>query len=343
MPEIHAWWLSNPEERFWLEVTRRSDLGANLRAPQTAENGQPYWSYSLIKYLRPGDRVFHYDGNAQEIVAQSVAVGEHWEDEVLWAARGLSARSAGIQPHTRPGWYLGLEEFTLLSAPVPLVTLRERTPDIKALTEDLRLSYGNPLYFPFEIAGRPLRPMQGYLFKLPRRLIELLDIDLGGQDFGKNDDAPPAPASIELYRKADEQASVAERDAFSIDPGLIERGIRGHAATQNRVAAFLLSIGLQPTSPLAAEPNFDIAWRTPDRFYVAEVKSLTDQNEEKQMRLGLGQVLRYAHMMRARNAAPVLILERKPRDTSWIELCASLGVLLVWPEILTGSNWPLVS
>jgi hypothetical protein len=99
MAGIHSWWKSDNNERFWLEVTRRSDIGANLKAPQAAENGQSHWSYSLIKELRPGDVVFHYDGSAQQIVASSRVVGEHWEDEVLWAARGTSARTAGIEAH----------------------------------------------------------------------------------------------------------------------------------------------------------------------------------------------------------------------------------------------------
>jgi len=86
MPEINEWWRADPGERFWLEVTRRQDLGTNLKAPQTNENGNSYWNYSLIKHLRPGDQVFHYDGNTQQIVARSVAVGECWEDELTWAA-----------------------------------------------------------------------------------------------------------------------------------------------------------------------------------------------------------------------------------------------------------------
>jgi hypothetical protein len=141
MPDIHAWWLADPNERFWLEVTRRSDLGTNLKTPQTAENGCDYWSYSLINYIRPSDSVFHYDGNIQSLVARSVAVGRCWDDEVLWAARGTSARSAGIEPHTRPGWYLGLEAFTWLEPSIPLTTIRDKVGPIRVLIEDLRLRY----------------------------------------------------------------------------------------------------------------------------------------------------------------------------------------------------------
>jgi hypothetical protein len=47
-----------------------------------------------------------------------------------------------------------------------------------------------------------------------------------------------------------------------------------------------------PRSPAATDPNFDIAWEHNGAFYVAEVKSTTPENEEKQLRLVLGQVLR---------------------------------------------------
>jgi hypothetical protein len=81
------------------------------------------------------------------------------------------------------------------------------------------------------------------------------------------------------------------------------------------------------------EPNFDLAWQVDNCVFVAEVKSLTAENEEKQLRLGLGQVLRYAYQL-SRNGfiAPVLVVERCPRDLGWEELCRRLGIILAWPE-----------
>jgi hypothetical protein len=69
---------------------------------------------------------------------------------------------------------------------------------------------------------------------------------------------------------------------------------------------------------------------------VAEVKSLTEANEERQLRLGLGQVLRYRHLLaaRGRSTRAVLMLERRPVDESWLDLCRELQVIVVWPEVL---------
>ncbi len=129
MPEIHCWWLDRPEERYWLEVTDRPDLGINLKAPQVNERGAEFWSYSLLRQVRPGDVVFHYDRAKSAIVARSTATGQFWDDKIVWAARGTYARDAGIAPHERDGWYVGLESFTRLPTALSLDDIRSRTAE----------------------------------------------------------------------------------------------------------------------------------------------------------------------------------------------------------------------
>jgi hypothetical protein len=68
-------------------------------------------------------------------------------------------------------------------------------------------------------------------------------------------------------------------------------------------------------------------------LHVAEVKSITTANEEKQLRLGLGQVLRYRHLLSygGRRVVACLVAERQPTDASWTALCTELGITLMWP------------
>ncbi len=110
-PPVNDWWAGLPEERYWLEITDRSDLGIDLRAPLVGEDGKPTWSYSLARWVNPGDVVFHYHKEEQAIVGRSRATATQWTDEIVWGARGTSARDSDVKPHPRPGWYVALEDF----------------------------------------------------------------------------------------------------------------------------------------------------------------------------------------------------------------------------------------
>ena len=122
------------------------------------------------------------------------------------------------------------------------------------------------------------------------------------------------------------------RDPFSVDPALVERGLRGHTDTQNELASVLSNAGIEPRRGLPPGPNFDLAWQKDGTVFVAEVKSITAENEEHQLRVGLGQVLRYRQRLSALGhdrVVAVLVPERQPRDPSWRELCQDLGVVLL--------------
>ena len=62
---------------------------------------------------------------------------------------------------------------------------------------------------------------------------------------------------------------------------------------------------------------------------------MNEANEQRQFRLGLGQVLDYAQEL---NARPVLVLSAKPRNLRLLAVAARAGVLVVWPELLPGLN-----
>lgn len=134
------------------------------------------------------------------------------------------------------------------------------------------------------------------------------------------------------YRPADEEASVAPSVELSLPNYLeLERAVGSHARIQNAVAAELSGVGLTPWSPTAAGPQFDLAFRGDDgAFTVVEVKSCTEQNLELQLRLGLGQVLRYAHQLRLRHdqVRAVLATELNP-PSEWLDLLEQLAVHVI--------------
>jgi hypothetical protein len=183
--------------------------------------------------------------------------------------------------------------------------------------------------------------MQPYLNKLPVALIEVVpELHASLQVPSEGGRAEPTAQGSAVgmgYRPADFADRLDAREPFSVDPALVERGLRGHASTQNQLAEVIEAAGQAPRSCRPDEPNFDLAWDSGGVVYVAEVKSITASNEDKQLRLGLGQVLYYRHELRRRghdSVVAVLAVERAPRDTGWIDLCAELGVRMVWPETM---------
>lgn len=142
------------------------------------------------------------------------------------------------------------------------------------------------------------------------------------------------------YVDADEhpeiQASAAEHTGR--DPDLGGRGLRAHNRTQNLLAQAVRDAGYEPRRPKPDEPQYDLAWEANDVTWVAEIKSITPQNEERQLRTALGQVLRYRQLLGAggRTLRAMIATEVGPSDASWIELCSGQQVALVWaPENLT--------
>lgn len=85
---------------------------------------------------------------------------------------------------------------------------------------------------------------------------------------------------------------------------------------------------IAPRKPKAGEPRYDLACDHAGEIHVAAIKSLTHTNEDVQLRLCLGQILRDRHQIAAlynRAIVAVLVVERQPEDPAWTILCASLA------------------
>ena len=89
---MKKWWADRPGEHYWMEITERDDLGADLNAPLLDEKGKQNANYALVGEADDGDIVFHLDKRREAIVAHSVIRGSAWGDQVVWGARGASAR-----------------------------------------------------------------------------------------------------------------------------------------------------------------------------------------------------------------------------------------------------------
>lgn len=333
-----------------MEITDRDDLGSDLNAPERTETGREYWSYGFIREVHEGDVVLHYRARpVNAITAWSRATGEPYRDQVFWGAHGQAGGRGPVAPYWRPGWRRPLDGPYQLSQPVTAAFLNSIRPNVVRVLGHVEAAHPRQrVYAPFvDYGGRELRAFQGYLTKVPRALIELVpelaEVSRLAAETRPRPAAPaPAAGRTALgndYREANPNARTAQRQPFSVDPDLVDRALQAHARTQEALAAALRAVGKVPRSPAPGEPAFDLAWEKDGTVCVAEVKSLSGINDEKQLRLGLGQVLRYGHLLRAKGR-PVrcfIAVESRPADQSWFDLCSALGVTLLWPDVFAST------
>ncbi|MDQ3724920.1 MAG: hypothetical protein M3335_03340 [Actinomycetota bacterium] len=326
-----------------MEITGREVLGKDVHAPRLDDSGKETWSYSLVREVRDGDVVLHYEKEPKAITAWSIAKGGFWEAETTWGTpRSTGPSKAPVEPYLREGLWHGLHGPFYLDEPLTLEEIRALEFRIAATVSSLEEEHGKPLYFPFQLRGDGLRAAQGYLTKMPTDLVELLPklpdlLDDLPVSF------PSPPITLENaqlgrpYEPAKATVSQVERDPFSVDPAVVERGLRSHDELQNLLAEKVSGLGFDVREPGPLDPLWDLLWLDGSDIWVAEVKSLTHANEERQLRLGLGQVLIYRQRLRHTHPSvtAVLMVEWRPLDPDWHALCDSLAVRLLWPEAVS--------
>ncbi len=157
-----------------------------------------------------------------------------------------------------------------------------------------------------------------------------------------------AKAARPAFQAKNEQVRSRRAEPWSRDPSEVDRGLAAHARIERLVAEAAADEGWQAKGYGEDDPEFDVLLEPPTPgapAVVVEVKSTTARNEEKQLRLALGQVLRYQQLLHATGDRVVafVAIEQPPRDPSWVDLCRENGVTLVWPEIIRQQLSPFTS
>ncbi len=325
-----------------MEITGRPDLGADLHAPRLDDSGAENPTYALVREVRDGDIVLHYEKSSTAITAWSIAQGGFWEGETVWGTpRSTGPSGAPVEPYAREGLWYGLHGPFSLDEPLTLAEIRSLEGSVVDVLNKLEAKHGKPLYFPFHRRTDGLRAAQGYLMKMPLDLVDALpNLPDLFDDVPSTFPVSPGPLNSgkpgEDYIPVDVAVPQVERDPFSVDPAAVERGLRSHRELQNLLAEKVTEIGYKPRRPQPLDPPWDLLWLNGEEAWVAEVKSLTTTNEERQLRLGLGQVLIYRQRLKQFHSSikAVLMVEWKPLDPDWHALCDSLDVHLLWPDAL---------
>lgn len=169
------WWEHESDENLFMEITRRDDVGVDLKAPLAARGGVDTPGYALVNAVKAGDVIIHYDSAAEQIVGVSRATGERTHQPLWWASRGTYARKAGVKPRWLAGMSVELEGYEPLAEPVSLATIRTHRAALLGLRANLQAQHaGQPIYFPWIPYQSALRTFQTYLAKFPRAALELL-------------------------------------------------------------------------------------------------------------------------------------------------------------------------
>lgn len=144
-------------------------------------------------------------------------------------------------------------------------------------------------------------------------------------------DVPVDGFGVSYRRAKSEQASQDEElPSHVIDLSELDRATQRHMELQDHLADALRQRGVEPRSPGGWQPQFDLGFESACKRFVVEVKS-GDPVTQQQVRLGVGQVLEYRHLLAgqdSREVEPVLLVESEP-PPPWAQLAEMLGVCLL--------------
>jgi len=336
------------------------------------DNGYPRWVLEMETYLEKhkgepfGPVARHFCG-----LAEDGSWFRHSDGRVYWGG-GLVSMSAEPPEDVNQDWGDDIAQL-LFPALMAISFMHCKNVSLDAITPPEKLSrrhlkrYGRPLVSYGELRIDPIRRLLeqqrkgvgGSLRKalhLCRGHFKTFAADApllghvtgtywwgphmrGAQSAGVafRDYRVDAPTKIgRAYRDAEDPPNASQEDPRSKDPDSAGRGLAAHNRAQNYLANMVRQLGWLARSPVASEPKYDLAWLANDMLYVCEVKSLTCENEERQLRMATGQVIRYRQQLTAKGHEPcfaVICVEQQPSDLSWDELCESEGIILIWPEV----------
>jgi hypothetical protein len=234
-----------------MEITSRSDVGADLKTPSAARGGVATASYALLPLVRPGDVVVHYDSRQEAIVGVSGASRTAEPAPIYWVSRGGYARRAGERPRWLPGFRVALDRYRWLEPPVTLAEIRRHKSELLTLRQRIQAgANGRPIYFPWIPYRDTLRTFQSYLVKMPRKAISLFPQLRAMVDQAEGLSSELAPAS------PTEQAEEAMKDAA----GKVARRGRGQGFQLDQEA----KVAVEALAMNVATEFYSKAWDVED-------------------------------------------------------------------------------
>ena len=216
---MNRWWYRLEEQHYWFELTERSDLGKNLKAPQKDQGGRDYWSYSLLKEMKVDDYVVHYHKKDKSIEAVS-QVAKPWVSHPIVWAPSKKKKWKKFKGTERPGLLVELKNFKRIK-PLALDQIRKKNAEIEIILNNLVLRY-SAAYFPFapKSTKRPLSVNEGYGFVVTQEFVDLFP--RLSSIFEKGFQEPKIIEEVETKTTDDKKKKIAKRKVSSAKNEAVE-------------------------------------------------------------------------------------------------------------------------
>lgn len=140
----------------------------------------------------------------------------------------------------------------------------------------------------------------------------------------------PRTSNLGEYKTVDERASSAKREiTIYRDQAKLDRADNAHRQLVNLVADRVRRRGSLPRNNV----YIDLAARIDEGDYIFEMKSITEDNANGQVRMGISQLYEYRYLQNIPDANLVLVLENNlPPSVRWMNdyLESDRNIMLVW-------------
>lgn len=327
------WWDTLPAEKYWVEITDRPDVGADLKCPQADESSKPYWSYYLIRDIQPGDIIFHYWTPKKAFVGASVAGGPLEERPISWVPHGTYGRARETH-NLREGWWLPVYGYTEANTPLTLeyANHSEEQVWIRQWVSTMKERAGSGLVAaPFQLYPGKLRGQQGYIAKMPLVFVErwpqlselAASLSTTEDKLSALAESHPEILNKEIAAPEFKPKSAEEYSAFI--RGGVQRRSRNHEKLIGVTADFFRSRGVIVSNP----HPIDLLLHTPLNVII-EAKVVGNRSAGFAIREAVGQLHEYKFFIGPKDAKLCILLDAKPEEHFIPYTEEQLGIMIIW-------------
>jgi len=306
LPMPH-WWESLPEERYWVEIRTIPGIGEEVYSETLNAKNRPDPHWELVRTLRTGQVVFHYDADQSRFVGFSTVAAD---------ARTVSGK-----------YRAPLVNFTVIKDEIGLARLREVADELFEIRDRMLADIRTPLFLPFQFTQNrsQFRMLSNYFAKLPVAVIEAIF----GPDFTGGIETQPAPGG-----EAPEVVSAggflkpfkpkADTVYRTMIPESVTDRSRSHETLVNDCSIWLASLGFE----VGRNSAIDLGIMDPAVIIEAKTVGLS---WPLAVRAGIAQLYEYRYFKAGPRDAQLILLvdvEPPPKWLKYLERDRDIGV--VW-------------